>query len=278
MYHLSRARQRESHAGIPLKTVWKRLQLATVSFRLGQLHLVASGPGVGKSLFALTLAVRSGASGIYMSADSDSATQYARAVSMLTGELVSEVQKKVENGETKEYDDVLDELHRIRFDFNAGPSLDDIEQCVYDYAIVHGRHAQILIVDNLSNCIDDSGGEGYQALENILAYLHELARRFKICVVVLHHLTGLYEDGTEPPPLSGLRGKVSKLPELILNLYRDTNDIDAGIGMESLGVAIVKNRGGQAHAAAGLTVSLALDLAHMSITDSVSDDDWEMIA
>lgn len=277
MFHLNRARQRELSAGKPLKTVWQKLKLASVQFRLGQLHLVASGPGVGKSIFALTLAVRSGASGIYMSADSDSATQYARAVSMLTGVKVATVQRNMELGQTEDYDAILDELHRIRFDFNAGPTLEDIEQCVYDWAIIHGRHPEFLIIDNLSNVIDDNGGDGFVALENILAYLHQLARDLKICIIVLHHLTGYYEDGVEPPPLSGLRGKVSKLPELILNLYRNQDDMDAGIGMESLGVAIVKNRGGQANAAGKLTVSLTLDLEHMSITDSASDDEWELV-
>lgn len=247
--------------------MWPTLKAATVEFRRGQLILIASGPGVGKSIIALTLAIQSHANGIYMSADSGSATQYARAVSVLTTELVAEVQQRMDSGPTPDYDEILDMIHGIRFDFNAGPTLDDIEQAVYAYGHLHYRYPEFLIVDNLSNVVDETGGEGFQGLENILSYLHELARKTNTCVIVLHHLTGAYEDGNTPPPLSALRGKVSKLPELILIPYRE----DDGFGVERLGIVIAKNRGGQANAAGNLTVSLSLDLSRMSITDDVND-------
>lgn len=271
LYHLQRARAVQRSSGMPIKTVWQTLCDATVEFRRGQVHLIASGPGVGKSALALTLAIRSGASGIYFSADSDSATQYARSVAMLTGEPVSEIQRKMQKN-TANYDDVLEEIHRIRFDFIAAPTLVDIEQSVLAYGYLNSRYPEILILDNLSNVEDEQGAEGFIALEATLSYLHELARKTRSCVVVLHHLTGLWEDGTEPAPLSGLRGKVSKLPELILNLYRDGNDLDTSIGAENLGVAIVKNRGGRASAAGKYTVTLEMDLERMSITDRNSDE------
>lgn len=274
IYHLARARASERSSGVPIPTVWRKLKASTVQFRRGQLHLVASGPGVGKSVFALTLAVRSGVSGIYLSADSDSATQYARAVSMLTGELVGEVQRKMERGETADYDQELAQLNRLRFDFNAGPTLADVEDAVLAYGHIHYRYPELLVLDNLANVVDESGKEGYQALEDTLAYMHELARKTKTCVLVLHHLTGLWEDGTEPAPLSGLRGKVSKLPELILNLYRD----ESQFGAEDLGVAVVKNRGGQASAAGKQTVTLAMDLERMSILDGDDEDPWALPA
>jgi hypothetical protein len=270
MYHLSKARIRERSAGQPLETNWPKLKAASVEFRRGQLIIIASGPGVGKSIFALTLAIWSRVNGIYQSADSGSSTQYARAVSVLTNELVAQVQAKMDRGSTAEYDAVLEQIHGLRFDFNAGPTLNDLEDAIYAFGHLHYRYPELLIVDNLSNVVDESGTEGFQGLENILAYLHELARKTNTCVVVLHHLTGFYEDGNTPPPLSALRGKVSKLPELILNLYRE----DDGFGGENLGIAIVKNRGGQANAAGNLTVSLALDLSRMSITDSSTDDIW----
>lgn len=209
-----------------------------------------------------------------MSADSGSSTQYARAVSIITNELVAEVQAKMDKGPTPEYDEILEKIQGFRFDFNAGPTLNDIEETIYAYGHLHYRYPELLIIDNLSNIVDESGAEGFQGLENILSYLHELARKTNTCIIVLHHLTGAYEDGNSPPPLSALRGKVSKLPEVILNLYRNTDDIDAAFGQESLGVAIVKNRGGQANAAGNLTISLAMDLSRMSITDDVTDDPW----
>src|SRR5690606_19845543 len=85
VFHLQQALKSARNAGEPLKDVWTSLANETVRFRRSQLHMIASAPGVGKSAFALKLAIGSGASGIYFSADSDEITQAARAVSMLTG-------------------------------------------------------------------------------------------------------------------------------------------------------------------------------------------------
>ncbi|TDD97226.1 DnaB-like helicase C-terminal domain-containing protein [Actinomadura rubrisoli] len=265
MQLISRARARDRSSGRPLKTVFQTWKDAGVHLRRGQVHLIASGPGVGKSALALTIAVRSEARGIYFSADSDVATQYARLAAMLTGEPVSRVNEAIERKNTAEFDKHVDGFTRIRFEFDAAPSLTTIEENVWCYADIHGRWPELVILDNLGNGIDDSGGDGFVALENILAFLHELARKTKACVVVLHHLVGMWEDGVTPAPLSGLRGKVSKISVLVINLYREADD--DGFGPERLGCAIVKNRGGKASAAGRYCVSLNLDLERMDISD-----------
>lgn len=227
--------------------------------------MIASGPGVGKSALALLMAIRSDAKGIYMSADSDPSTQYSRSVAILTGDQVSGVQQEMEKNNVSKFNEVLAQIGHLRFDFDAGPTLADIEEVVYCYGILHGRWPEILVLDNLSNAVDETGGDGFVALENILSFLHEMARKTNACVIVLHHLTGEWEDGINPAPLSGLRGKVSKLPELILTLYRKV-DPD-GFGAEQLGIAVVKNRNGKASAAGRMVLVLDMDLETMSIED-----------
>lgn len=262
---ISRARALDRSSGRPLRTVFRTWRDSTVEIRRGQVHLFASGPGVGKSALGLTVAVRSDASCVYLSADSDVSTQYARLGAMITGDEMSTVMRAIETRNTEKYDQVLNDLTRLRFEFDASPTLQTMEECVQVWADIHGRWPELIILDNLQNAVDESGGEGFQALENILAFLHELARETKAAVIVLHHLVGIWEDGTEPAPLSGLRGKVSKIPELIINLFR-WSDPD-GFQSERLGCSVVKNRGGKASAAGKMVLLLNLDLERMNISD-----------
>src|SRR5918992_2082146 len=90
--------RQDKSKGLPLKTVWKSLTNATAILRRGSLILVGAGSGAGKSAWALTLAVRSGAKTIYFSADSGPDTQLSRSMSMLTGRDVSECIKAIERG------------------------------------------------------------------------------------------------------------------------------------------------------------------------------------
>lgn len=264
--HLGQAMRQDKSKGKPLKTVWKSLTNATAVFRRGNLVLVGGGSGVGKSAFALTLAIQSGAKTIYFSADSGPDTQLSRSMSMVTGRPAADCMRAIEKGHF--FDNELFELRRIRWDFDAGPTLDDIEQSLDAYGFLHGEYPELVIVDNLLNVVsEDSGEGGHKTNENILLFLSELARERGCCIVVLHHLTGDYDDGDKAPPMSALRDKVSKIPQMILTLYR----IDDLIG-NLLGVCIVKNRGGRANASGKYQVELDLDLSTMTIKDMEMPD------
>lgn len=232
-------------------------------FRRGQLALVAAAPGGGKSALASTVLLKSGVDGLYFSADSDEAEQYSRSVSILTGRPLTEVQEAMERDDTEEFDDELTALSRLRFDFNSSISLHDIENTVTAYAHLYGRYPTAIVVDNLRDVTSDEISEGYLVQDNILAYLKDLARHTRACVIVLAHVTGEYENGDSPIPLGGLRGKIGKIPQLVLTLYREENLL----GSEDMGVAIVKNRGGRASSAGRYTVALDCDLSTMTIKD-----------
>lgn len=264
MYHLSRALAKDKAGGMPLGEVWETLSASTVVFRRGQLVLVGSGPGVGKSAFALTLAVQSGSKSIYFSADSGPGTQLSRTAAIKLGKETEEITKEIEQGNLFETE--LVELKRIRWDFDAGPTLDSINESVDAYAYLHGEYPELIIVDNLMDVVADVNGDdssGTFSMQAILQFLKELARNTGAMVMVLHHLVGEFENGDTPPPLGALRGKVSKVPEQVLNLYR----IESVMGPEALGVVIAKNRGGKANAAGKMHVELAMDLSRMVIKD-----------
>ncbi|WP_433224443.1 AAA family ATPase [Microtetraspora malaysiensis] len=259
MFVLERARAKAGEAGAPLPNPFKRLAREGIQFRRSAVSLVAAGPGVGKSAFALAFAIGSGAKTLYFSADSDAAIQYERAAAMLTGRTVHEIAAMVESGDTRYVDSKLASLRKLRWCFESSPSIDDIQNHVWCWAYVYGEWPELIIVDNVGDVSPDTEEGGHIALESVMDYLVDLGRKTGAHVMGLHHLTGEYDDGASPPPLSALKGKISKKPSLSLNLFRQ--------GEGRLGVVVGKNRTGKPDAAGQYRLALNVDLARMQVTD-----------
>ncbi|WP_084772340.1 AAA family ATPase [Nonomuraea candida] len=277
MLLLTHAKRKAKSAGAPIPVVWQTLADNTVHFRRSQVAMVAAAPGVGKSAYTLNLAIRSGAHGIYMSADSDEVTQAIRAAAILTGDRVQDIEAAYKQEKGAKYDKALKEFTRVWFDFDAAPSLKAIEEEVLAYAYMYGKWPELLVLDNLANVFDESGGEGFTSLESTMSFLVDLARKTEAAVVVLHHVVGDAESGDQPLKLKDIRGKITKLQTLVLGLaYTDTFTPQG----RALGVYVLKNRSGKASAAGDLMIELNADLDRMLINDmeqggGVPDDVWE---
>lgn len=76
-----------------------------------------------------------------------------------------------------------------------------------------------------------------------MEFLHKMGRDTGACVVGLHHVTGKHNDGDVPIPLSGVKGQISRIPELIVTLHR----VKQEFGPDLLRVSTVKNRAGVAN-------------------------------
>jgi len=102
----------------------------------------------------------------------------------------------------------------------------------------------MVVVDNITNVRGVGGDEDdpFSGLEAMLDYLHDMARKTSAFVVGLHHVTGKYNDGNIPIPLSGVKGQIGRVPELVLSLHR----IQSEFGSDKLNVSTTKNRGGKA--------------------------------
>lgn len=244
MQTIVRAGRNVGKAGEPLPSPFTDLEDQGVHFRRGQITLVAAAPGKGKSVLAMRLAthaVQEGLTALYVSADTDAVTMRNRVAASLTTHPVATVEEAYHNDAGEFYDDALQEVNDLRWSFLPQPSTVDVEQHLLAYAAVYGSWPDVVVVDNLSNLYVGES-EGTSGLERAMDYLHSMARYTGSAVVVLHHLTGDYDDGNQPAPLSALRGKVSKIPETILTLF------SAGEGV--MGVCPVKNRTGKADATA----------------------------
>jgi hypothetical protein len=260
MFSLIQSKRVRGNAGDPLPTVFKTLEQAGVVFRLGQLVLVAAGPGTGKSAFTLTLTLKSKAPALYFSADSDAYEQLTRAICVLTGYSVETSRKAVLADDLGAIEPALAGVP-VRFNYDASPTLDTIENGVANYVQLYGDYPQLIVVDNVTNVMIESaeGERGSQRLEDLMQYLHDMARKTGACVVGLHHVTGGYNDADKPIPLSGVKDQIGRVPEMILTLFKPSESI--------LGVSPVKNRGGKPDPSGKNFAELSFEGDRMRIAD-----------
>lgn len=257
MRSLTGALRVSENIGEPLPVVFTELMQMGVDFRRGQVVLVASAPGVGKSIVANVLALRARVPCLYLSADTDAFTVATRVGAHMTKRTVTEVEPDLETADLKEK---FSRLDWIRWSFDSTMDIDDIILQVEAFNVMYGEPPWLIVVDNLSSMTSDEGNP-YLAHRFNVEMLNNLARETGACVLVLHHLTGFYEKGSIPPDLGALEGKVAKLPSVVLGLFNGQQN--------DLGVTICKNRSGPAQADGSLRVYVRADKARVQIGGSL---------
>lgn len=223
---------------------------------------MAAGPGTGKSAFVLSYALRSKVSTMYFSADSDAFVQLSRALAILGDMTMSEASDLALSEDYAKIDQVIGEVP-IRFSYNPSPTLDHIEKAIVAYDELHGDFPELIVVDNALDVVTEAEEDGHAGLDNLMAWLHDLARTTGSCVIVLHHVTGPFNDADKPIPLSGVKGQIGRVPELILTLHKHTEEV----GADLLCVSTVKNRGQKADPSGNTFAELDFDGDRMKIVD-----------
>ena len=267
MYSLIQSLHIKGNAGDPLPVVWDTLHRKGTDFLRGQLCLICAGPGTGKSAFVLTYALKAQIPTLYFSADSDAFTQLTRTLSITSGMSAHEAADLVRSGNLGDASSFLESIP-IRFNYNASPSLDQIELSMMAYDEVYGDYPALVVVDNITNVrgVADDDEDPFSGLESMMDYLHTMARQTSACVIGLHHVTGKYNDGNVPIPLSGVKGQITRVPEMVLTLHR----VSSEFGSDRLNVSTVKNRGGRQDPSGMDFASLEFRGGTMTIKDSTS--------
>lgn|SRR5690606_30336540 len=230
-------------AGDPLPTVYQALADKGIIFRRGQLCLVCAGPGTGKSAFTLSLALKGAVPTLYMSADSDSFDQAKRAVSIVSNGRINQedAEAMVLAGEIPPEIQAEFDRRPVRFNYSAQPTIDELERSLTAYLELYGVYPDLIVVDNITNVVSEMDEENqYAGLEGLMDYLHNVARKTQACVVPLHHVTGKHNNGGEPIPRDGVKGQITRVPEMVLTLFKRDGQ---GFGPDTLGVSGVKIRG-----------------------------------
>lgn len=228
---------------------------------------MAAGPGTGKSALILTLALQSNRPTMYFSADSDPFVQLSRAISVQTGWTLTESSNAVRDDGIEAVQEKLSGIP-IRFDYKANPTPESIELSLKAYEEVYGDFPEIVVIDNVTNVVGLSvyDDDPFAGLEGLMDYLSDMARGTQACVIGLHHVTGMYNDGAIPIPLSGIKGQIARVPGMVLTLHKETSTETA-----YLNVSVVKNRNGFADTTGQNYIPLEFKGERMQITDKEFD-------
>jgi replicative DNA helicase len=258
---LSQGRRKNLSAGEPIHTPFHGLAVRGAEIRRSGLHLLAAGPGTGKSAIAQYMTQVGDGRGnvdhtLYFSADSDAATMFKRGAAIATGWEQNEVARLLRDGNAAGIEATVNRATaHMRWRYDSAPDQKYILHGMLAHRTVYGEYPAVVVVDNLKNCFSDGENE-YQALESTCEFLAQLAKDTNAAILALHHVVGDAEDGNKPIPLSGLRGKVGKTPIWVGTLHR---------GAEGwLNMSIVKNRNGIADPSGYSHFPIAADLGRMS--------------
>lgn len=255
MYSLAQSVRIKGSAGEPLPTPWNTLE---TRLHRGQLALVAAGPGTGKSAFVLNYALKTQVPCLYFSADSDAFVQTTRALAICAEQTMAQAADTVLNHP----ETVAQHFAglNIRFSYESSPNLDHIEQQMMAYEELFGEFPELVVIDNALDVQTGDAEEGQsQSLDGLMSWLHDMARKTAACVIVLHHVTGPFNDANQPIPLSGVKGQVGRVPEVILTLHKGDE--------YELNVSTVKNRNGKADPSGQTYATLGFDGNSMNVTD-----------
>lgn len=226
--------------------------------------LIAAGPGTGKSMLIQAWLQRGDDRGnkntvFYQSADSDSFTMNKRAAAIASGYTQDDVEDMYNQGNHAGLDAQVDAATaHMWFDYRSSPTDEDILLEMEAYLAVHGDYPEVIVMDNLKNLSAGEAEGEFQLLEQNCEFLHDLARDTNAAVITLHHVAGEQnENGMIPIPLTGVRGRVTKTPEVVLTLHRTPTHTN---------ISPVKNRNGQAQASGLWFMQLATDLSRGEYT------------
>ncbi|MGW6597897.1 AAA family ATPase [Streptomyces sp. NPDC055036] len=266
MFSLTQSIGIRGSAGEPLPHRFESLRRLDVEIRRGEVSLVVAGPGTGKSLFAANLATLGNFPCLYFSADSSPATQTARATSIITGDDSKDVKQSLLEGDFSEYLEVLGKRWWLRFNYSARPSLTEIEIHLLCYLELYGTLPHLVIVDNITNVDTGVVGDAETftfGLEGLCEYLSEMARETGAHVLALHHTTGEHSDGLNPIPLSGVKGKIGRVPALVLTIHKEVDGMNSRI----LHVSPVKNREGFEDSSGATFASFRLNRSNLRLEE-----------
>ncbi len=203
-----------------------------VVFYAGTVNIIAASPGCGKSTVALGYMLQSEIDSLYACMDTPRKLTVARAAQALTGQYQAVVEEQLEDPGSSVYETLAKATHLSIF-FRSGVTSRDLALMLGAYVEMHGAFPQVFVIDNLKN-VAYEGDERGVAEQKLMEELDIIAKRTNICVIVLTHVLGAYNDGITPIPLSGVMNQNTKEAHVVLTLTRDRDG--------NLLFAVAKNR------------------------------------
>lgn len=252
-------------AGRPLPTIpdLEALYRRGITFRHGQVIMIAGRSGSQKSGFALWLAAQWKLPTLYFSADMSAFTASSRLACMMTGDRTEHVEAGMAAGgkQKQRYIDSLEPLTRIerdgevvggfQFSFGSPISWRSIDDELEAYIELWDAFPELMVFDNL---MDFEGAESdYTAQMQVMAEVTELTRSTGATSLILHHASDksweAKADPWRPPSRDQVKGGLSEKPELSLSVALDPHTYE-------FNVACIKQRMGPSDPTAQSYVAL----------------------
>ena len=193
-----------------------------VTFRHGQVIMIAGRSGTQKSGFALWLAARWNLPTLYFSADMSAFTASARLASMLTGHTTEMVESGMASGRRDYYLDRLNTLN-MQLSFGSPITWNNVNQELNAYVELWDSLPQVMVFDNV---MDFDGAESdYKEQMAVVSSATDLTRDTGATVILLHHATDkswdARSDPWNPPNRAEVKNGLAEKPELTLTVGLD---------------------------------------------------------
>ena len=213
-----------------IKTLYNDLDVMTTGFQRGDLIILAARPSVGKSAFALniamnTAAVSSGAVAIFsleMPYD-QLALRMLMAKSQIDGQKLRT--GKLSDNEWSKLNEVVNELKRQQFFIDDTPGIKVSEIFAKSRALKNQHGLALIIIDYMQLIQGNGKAESrQQEVSEISRRLKALARELEVPVIALSQLSRSVETRADKRPmLSDLResGSIEQDADLVMFLYRE---------------------------------------------------------
>lgn len=215
---------------------WKGWNDSTEGMKPGEVHMLAGGTGIGKSLFSRSIALRLCSTGVrvaYLGYEESTATTYERMLSECMGEAMY---RKPEEWRVARANDIRAAAKTF------APNLfliDKFGSDDFDVFIANVRHyvlneqCQVVVLDHFSLLADGIAlsVDQRRAIDKAIKDLKTLAMELQFTFIIVCHLSrnnnsfSPAEEGGEPN-LGLLRGSASlaQIPDYIWMLQRNPND------------------------------------------------------
>lgn len=241
---------------LPMPETWPYLG-ATVRPLGGQVVQVMAAPGVGKTAFALYLALGAQVKTLYLASDTDMRLFSEQMAAYATRETREDVRKRLESGDLAAVAAAVAQAAPDLFvDPLAGPTLEQVEERIVALTELWGETPQLVVLDTISDV--RRGGDDYSAWRGLWLDLRAMSRHYDTTIMFAHHLKGNSQgrDGDRAPSLSDGKYGSHEFCEIVLGLHKPR--------ATELVVSVLKNRGGRT----GVTFPLEADYSRLELEEA----------
>lgn len=243
---------------LPMPPSWPYLG-TTVRPLGGQVIQVMAAPGVGKTAFALYLALGAKVQTLYFASDTDMRLFTEQMGAYATGDDREEVRRRLENGELGEVAEAVSQAAPDLFvDPLAGPTLAQVDERIVALTEYWGETPQLVVLDTISDI--RRGGDDYSAWRGLWLDLRAMSRHYDTTIMFAHHLKGNSSgrDGDRAPQLSDGKYGSHEFCEIVLGLHKPR--------ATELVVSVLKNRGGRT----GVQFPLVADYSRLELEEKTA--------